>query len=451
MSDYENEGIVVAMKERFRKWICLIIVAFMMVSLPVQNVQAERALDIAVQSGYQLEERYQPAGSIITEINTGMILWEEDAQISWAPASMTKLMAVLLAYDAMEAGKFTLETEIPVTEKYVDIASRYAMSNNNMQMGASYTVSELIKLIIVPSSAAATYMLADMVEPDAAKFVAMMNDKAKEIGMTQTTYYNCVGVRNELLQPYHPEGIPLNSDNVTSPQDYAIMCSYFVKTYPDILNHTSSPEITIKKGTPYEETFISHQISLEGAKYELKGTDGLKTGSSDTAGFNYCSTAKRGDTRLVEIVMGVSSWDDQAGEELRHLVGNAIMEQAFEQYEYRNVLPKGTHTIAGKKIVIEEDLWDCVYKGKEPEFVLEKGQVKVDMERKFLPGYKAPGVAFKLVSEVRKEKLLHLLFQFLKIIGILLVVAVLLILARILYVYYRKQQRRKRRRRRRRR
>ena len=65
--------------------------------------------------------------------------------------------------------------------------------------------------------------------------------------MTQTTYYNCVGVRNELLQPYHPEGIPLNSDNVTTPQDYALLCGYFVKTYPDILNHTSKPEITIKK------------------------------------------------------------------------------------------------------------------------------------------------------------------------------------------------------------
>ena len=56
----------------------------------------------------------------------------------------------------------------------------------------------------------------------------------------------------------------------------------------------------------------------------------MKTGSSDTAGFNYSSTAKRGDTRLVEIVMGVSDWSDQTGEELRHLVGNAIMEQAFE-------------------------------------------------------------------------------------------------------------------------
>ena len=93
---------------------------------------------------------------------------------------------------------------------------------------------------------------------------------------------------------------------MTSPQDYALLCSYFVKTYPDILTHTSSPEIVVKEGTPYEEHFKSYQISLEGAKYGLKGTDGLKTGSSGRAGFNYSSTAKRQDTRLVEIVMGVS-------------------------------------------------------------------------------------------------------------------------------------------------
>ena len=116
-----------------------------------------------------------------------------------------------------------------------------------------------------PSSAAATYMLADLVEPDPDKFVALMNQKAKEIGMTHTTYYNCVGVTNDLLYPYAPKNLPADADNVTSPQDYALLCSYFVKTYPDILTHTSSPEIVVKEGTPYEEHFKSYQISLEGA------------------------------------------------------------------------------------------------------------------------------------------------------------------------------------------
>ena len=357
-----------------RSWVIALCIALLTVLLPAGQVEAQqveeeekkksgkRAIDVARESGYQLDDRYQPAGSIITEIHTGQILWEENKDVSWAPASMTKLMTILLAYDAMEEGKFEKDMQVAVNEKYTDIAGRYALSNNVMQMGATYTVGELIDLIIVPSSAAATYMLADLVEPDPDKFVALMNQKAKEIGMTHTTYYNCVGVTNDLLYPYAPKNLPADADNVTSPQDYALLCSYFVKTYPDILTHTSSPEIVVKEGTPYEEHFKSYQISLEGAKYGLKGTDGLKTGSSGREGFNYSSTAKRQDTRLVEIVMGVSDWTDQTGEELRHLVGNAIMEQAFEKYEYRKVLPKGTHQIGKEKILTKKDLWDCVPK-----------------------------------------------------------------------------------------
>ncbi len=438
------------MRWRGWRWGCLISAVLMAFLLPVQKVQAGHALELANEQGYNLEERYQPAGAIVTEINTGMILWEEDGEKLWHPASMTKLMTILLAYDAMEEGQFSLDTEVAVTEKYVDIGSRYAMSNNRMQMGVSYTVSELIELIIVPSSAAATYMLADMVEPDAAKFVAKMNTKAKEIGMSETMYYNCVGVRNELLQPYHPEGIPLESDNITTPKDYALLCSYFVKKYPDILNHTSKTELVVKAGTPYEERFKTYQISLEGAKYELEGTDGLKTGSSDTGGFNYSSTAKRGDTRLVEIIMGVSTWDDQTGEEKRHLVGNAVMEHVFQEYEYKCILPKGEHTVAGKEIITREDLWDCVKKDSKLKFTLKDGRVQLVADRKFLPGYQAQEVSYELKSEIKAQKIKTVIFRILKGIGVLFLMLVLAVGARIGYVYYRKQQRKRRRRRRRR-
>ncbi len=412
---------------------------------PVQGVHAQRALDVARDRGYQLEERYQPAGSIITEFHTGQILWQEAAQKAWPPASMTKLMTVLVAYDAMAEGKFALDTQVEVTAKYVDIAGRYALSNNKMTLGTSYTVSELIDLIIVPSSAAATYMLADLIEPDPDKFVGLMNQKAKSLGMSQTKYYNCVGVRNDLLQPYQPAQIPINSDNVTSPEDYALLCSYFVKTYPDILNHTKYPKIVVKEGTPYEEKFDSYQISLEGAKYGLKGTDGLKTGSSDTAGFNYSSTAQRGDTRLIEVVMGVSYWEDQTGEEIRHLVGNAIMEQAFEKYEYRLVLEEGKHTIGGKEIVTETDFWDCVPKKvKKIPFNLKDGKVCVDLEREYLPGYEAPSVPYQAAGTAIPGG--RIAGTILKITAGIFIAAVLAVAVRIGYVYYKKQQRKKRRR-----
>ena len=106
----------------------------------------------------------------------------------------------------------------------------------------------------------------------------------------------------------------------------------------------------------------------------------MKTGSSDTAGFNYSSTAKRGHASGGDCD-GVSDWSDQTGEELRHLVGNAIMEQAFERFEYKKVLSKGVHTIDGKKVEISKDLWDCVPKGKEAPLTIKDGKVLVDLER----------------------------------------------------------------------
>jgi D-alanyl-D-alanine carboxypeptidase len=433
------------MRKRNVRGICAFLCTILLGCLiPAGEVQAQRALDVARERGYQLEERYQPAGSIITEINTGQILWQENAQKQWPPASMTKLMTILLAYEEIKAGNLELESTAEVNERYTDIAGRYALSNNKMQPGASYTVAELMDLIIVPSSAAATYMLADMVESDPDRFVERMNQKAQELGMVNTKYFNCVGVTNNLLQPYHPVSQPLDGDNITTPEDYAMLCTYLIKTYPDILNHTKYPQITVKEGTPYEEHFTSYQISLEGAKYGLEGTDGLKTGSSDTAGFNYSSTAKRGGTRLVEIVMGVSDWSDQTGEELRHLVGNAIMEQAFERFEYKKVLSKGVHTIDGKKVEISKDLWDCVPKGKEAPLTIKDGKVLVDLEREYLPGFQAPAVSCKQVAAVEKNEQKGLPL-FLKVLLVLAAVFVILVGARISYVAYRKKQRRKRR------
>ncbi|WP_245611981.1 DUF1958 domain-containing protein [endosymbiont 'TC1' of Trimyema compressum] len=145
----------------------------------------------------------------------------------------------------------------------------------------------------------------------------------------------------------------------------------------------------VKKGTHFEEKFDTYQHSLEGAKYGLKGTDGIKTGSA-LKGFNYSSTAKRGDTRLVEIVLGVSTWEDQAGEDIRHLIGNAIMEKAFAEYEYKMILPKGKHIINEQKIITEEDFWDCVPKNQDIPLTLESNKVKTNLERQYLPGHEAP-------------------------------------------------------------
>ncbi|AMP19900.1 hypothetical protein AZF37_00750 [endosymbiont 'TC1' of Trimyema compressum] len=186
------------MKQKiFKNWLIIIFVALIAI-IPATPLKAERAIDVAREKGFKLEEKYQPAGSIITEINTGQILWQENANKLLPPASMSKLMTLLLAYEAIGAGKFNINTVVAANKKHLDISSRHSLSNNKILPGASYTVSELIDLIIVPSSAAATYMLADLIEPNPDKYAALLNEKATALGMTNTTYYNAtIGVINK--------------------------------------------------------------------------------------------------------------------------------------------------------------------------------------------------------------------------------------------------------------
>lgn len=241
---------------------------------------------------------------------------------------------------------------MPVKERHARIAANSSLSNNNMQVGASYTVGELIELIAVPSSAAATYMLMDLLAPDIDTFVKMMNKKAKELGMVNTRYVNPIGVLNVLLGKDGPSGDPY-ADNYTTAHDYACLCTYLVTNYPDLLKHTKNANLVSKPGTIYEEHFEGHNYSLAGEKYAFPGADGIKTGSA-RKGYNYSLTAKQGNTRMIEIILGVSVWEDELAESMRHPIGNSILEDAFAKYEYRKLLSAGTYSVKGKIIRVKK-------------------------------------------------------------------------------------------------
>ncbi len=355
---------------------------------------AKTSLEIANEHGANLNSNYLPQGSIVTEDHTGRILWAENINRKWTPASMSKLMVILLAYDAIDQGKFTLDTEIPVSDDMIKLSKDQFLSNNDMKPGAKYTVGELIDLVIVPSSAAATYMLADAVNPNRTEYVKLMNERAQSLQMTDTHYANPVGVKSKYLGRFAPEGAAPDSDNYTSARDYAILAGELINKHPDILNHTHDFKITVKQGTPYEEHFTGYVHSLKGARYYYEGTDGLKSGSADN-GYNYTSTCKHGNTRLNMVILGVGWWELEDAEWQRHLIGNALYDEAFDAYEYRQILEKGkTYTVGNKTFTAKDDLWDCVHK----DFSIDKnlivdekqGIARVDMDTDFLPGYEVP-------------------------------------------------------------
>ena len=257
----------------------------------------------------------------------------------------------------------------------------YEISNNNIVAGVDYTVSELITMTVVPSSNVATIMLANLLSNhDADAFIQRMNEKSKELGMTNTIWNNPSGAAISTFQGlYTSYNYPNDATNQTTARDLAILVYHFVKEYPEILSYTNQAKVTVKQGTPYEETFDTYNYSLPGARYALEGVDGLKTGSSPRGAFNYIATAKRGEQRIISVVMGVGDWSDQDGEYYRHPFGNALIEKAFADYRYKKLLDKGVQTIDGKIYTLDQPFYATVKKGEEdPRLVVKDGQVEAD-------------------------------------------------------------------------
>ena len=131
-------------------------------------------------------------------------------------------------------------------------------------------------------------------------------------------------------------------------------------------------------GTPYEETFDTYNYSLPELRYAYAGVDGLKTGSSQTGGFNISMTAQRDDLRLITVVLGVGDWANQEGEYLRQPFANAALEYGFSQFEYQVVLKAGEHEINGQKVALVNDLYDTVRKDSDLSLQVSKDVVRLN-------------------------------------------------------------------------
>ncbi|MEY8461884.1 D-alanyl-D-alanine carboxypeptidase family protein [Streptococcus merionis] len=361
-----------------KKKIFSFLVSLMLILQP-NLVMANSLIDITHAAGYtEALESNQPKASIVIDAKSGDILWEDNIDARRDPASMSKMLALYLVFEAMEQGKFSPETVVTATANDQAIASLYEISNNKIVAGVDYTVAELIIATIVPSSNAATLMLANLVESDPDAFIDLMNAKAAELGMTNTTINNATGAVARAFQGYYaPQRHDIYAPNETTVRDWAILTYNFVNKFPNILNYTGDSYVTIKKGTPYEESFKSYNYSLPNGKYALEGVTGLKTGSSPSAGFNITATAKRGDQEVIAVLMGVGDWSDQNGEFYRHPFLNALLEKGFADYDYEQVAPAGEIDASGQKVTVDQSIYGTVPAGGKAELVYADNKVTV--------------------------------------------------------------------------
>ncbi|HNC25065.1 MAG TPA: D-alanyl-D-alanine carboxypeptidase family protein, partial [Opitutaceae bacterium] len=225
-------------------------------------------------------------GAIIMDAATGSVLLEDHDGESSPPASMTKLMTFAVIHDKLQSGALTLQT--PVTVVAAD--SKIGGTQVWLKEGEVFTVEELLYAMMIQSANDAAYALARTAAGAVPAFVDLMNAKARELGMTHSTFRT-------------PHGLPpsnrrLSEGDLTTPHDFALLCRHLLlKT--DIIKYTSVKRRAF--GPPARGTMMDNHDHLLG---RVQGVDGLKTGFTNGAGFCLSATALRNGRRIIVVVMG---------------------------------------------------------------------------------------------------------------------------------------------------
>lgn len=367
----------------------------------------EDIMTLTRNAGYTVDDYYHPASTIVIEANSGQVLWEDQADQEWYPASIAKMMTVYLLFDAIKEGKLALDTTVTATESDAAISQIYELSNSPIVAGVAYPVADLLYMTTLASSNAATVMLANLVSNnDAAAFIGMMNNKAAQLGMVNTTFYNPSGAAASAFNGYYaPEGIDPEADNVSTARDLALMFYHLLKDHPDVLEYTNKFQVTVMENTEYAEVLENSNKSIPGGLFGYEGEDGLKTGASPEGAYNYAATVKRGDMRLIEVVLGVGTWDDGEGENQRHAFGNALFDYGFTNFEYKKLLEAGTQVVNDKEIILEQELYGLLRIGTQPEYILSDNQQLIlsNQLTQVSASVPAPSVKYQ-VKEVEKEE-----------------------------------------------
>ena len=240
--------------------------------------------------------------AVLMDVNTGTVLYEKNAHEALPPASVTKIMTLLLVFEAIDSGKLKYDDLISVSE----YASSMGGSQVFLEPGEEMSVHELLKCVVVASANDAAVALAEAVGGSEATFVEMMNNRAKELGMKNTHFENVTGLDDDV------------TNHVISAYDIALMSK-------ELLSHEKITEYT----TIWMDTIRNGEFGLSNTnrlvKY-FKGITGLKTGYTSGAGFCISASAQRGEMHLVAVIMGSSTSNE------RNVEASRLLEFGFANY-----------------------------------------------------------------------------------------------------------------------
>lgn len=294
--------------------------------------------------------------ALLIEPTSGKILYEKNIDEKFAPASVTKIMTMLLTMEAVDSNKISLQDKVTCSEN----AKKMGGSTMLLDTGEIRTVEELLKGVAIASGNDAAVALAEYLGGTEEAFVGMMNKRAQELGMTNTTFKNS-------------NGLPIEG-HLSTARDISIMSLELLK-HPTILKYSGIYMETISEGRKSPIELVNHNKLVR----FFEGCDGLKTGYTEEAKYCISATASRNGVRMLSVIMGAPTY------KVRNRDAGMLLNYGFSKFEGKKIfakdedveniylskqtdkflvakakddlvaiVPKGTNTELEKKIVIDE-------------------------------------------------------------------------------------------------
>ena len=251
--------------------------------------------------------------AILIEQSSGKVLYDHNSHEKLRPASVTKIMTILLIIEAIDSGKLNYTDQIPCSEN----ASSMGGSQIWLDTKETLSVDEMLKAICVVSANDCTVAMAEYLAGSEENFVNQMNAKAKELGMNDTTFKNCHGIDED--------------GHVSSSYDIALVSRELLEKHPDITKYTTIYMDSLRDGK-------SELVNTNKLVRNYKGATGLKTGSTSLALYNLSASATRDDLSLIAVIMKAPTTKDRFAEATK------LLDYGFANYNYK-VLGKANDVV----------------------------------------------------------------------------------------------------------
>lgn len=248
--------------------------------------------------------------AILIEQHSGQVLYEQNMHEKLRPASVTKIMSILLIMEAIDSGRLSYTDKVPCTEN----AASMGGSQIWLDVREELTVVEMLKAICIVSANDCTVAMAEYLAGSQEAFVEQMNAKAKELGMNDTTFKNCHGIDED--------------GHVTSAYDIALMSRELLNNHPDITKYTTVYMDSLRDGK-------SSLVNTNKLIRNYKGATGLKTGSTSVALYNLSASATRDDLSLIAVVMKAPT------SAIRFSNAQKLLDYGFNNFQYKKLANKG--------------------------------------------------------------------------------------------------------------